>query len=73
VTDKLRKNGGAHRDLMPEAIRDTMQYVNKRAELSRQPTRARERGMRRFSSTRQAQRFLRVHVAIYNLSLWVDI
>ena len=38
-----------------------------RAELSHQPTRVRERGMRRFKSIRQAQRFLGVHASIYNL------
>jgi putative transposase len=36
-------------------------------ELSHQPTRVRERGMRRFKSMRQAQRFLGVHAAVYNL------
>ncbi len=30
-------------------------------------TRVRERGMRRFKSTRQAQRFLSVHATVYNL------
>ena len=37
------------------------------AELSHQPTRVRERGMRRFKSTQQAQRFLSAHAAVYNL------
>ncbi len=37
------------------------------AELSHQATRVRERGMRRFKSTQQAQRFLAVHAAVYNL------
>lgn len=67
VTDKLRSYGVAHRELVPEAIHDTSQYANNRAELSHQPTRVRERGMRRFKSTRQAQRFLSVHAAVYNL------
>ncbi len=67
VTDKLRSYGVAHRELMPETIHDTTQYANNRAELSHQPTRVRERGMRRFKSSRQAQRFLGVHVAVYNL------
>jgi len=67
VTDKLRSNGVAHRELIPEAIHDTSQYVNNRAELSHQPTRVRERGMRRFKSHVQAQRFLGVHAAVYNL------
>ena len=38
-----------------------------RAELSHQPTRVRERGMRRFKSLHQAQRFLSTHAAVYNL------
>ena len=67
VTDKLRSYGVAHRELIPETIHDTSQYANNRAELSHQPTRVRERGMRRFKSTRQAQRFLSVHAAVYNL------
>ena len=67
VTDKLRSYGVAHRELMPEIIHDTNQYANNRAELSHQPTRDRERGMRCFKSSRQAQRFLGVHAAVYNL------
>jgi putative transposase len=67
VTDKLRSYGVAHRDLIPDTIHDTSQYANNRAELSHQPTRVRERGMRRFKSIVQAQRFLGVHSAVYNL------
>jgi len=67
VTDKLRSYGVAHRDLIPDTIHDTSQYANNRAELSHQPTRVRERVMRRFKSMRQAQRFLTVHTAVHNL------
>lgn len=67
VTDKLKCYGVAHRELVPESIHDTLQYANNRAELSHQPTRVRERGMRRFKSTKQAQRFLCAHAAVYNL------
>ena len=67
VTDKLRSYGVAHRELIPDTIHDTSQYANNRAELSHQPTRVRERVMRRFKSTKQAQRFLAVHAAVYNL------
>ncbi len=67
VTDKLRSYGVAHRELMPDAIHDTSQYANNRAELSHQPTRVRERVMRRFKSMQQAQRFLTVHAAVCNL------
>jgi len=49
------------------SITGTRHYANKWADLSHQPTRARERGMRRFSSPEQAQRFLSAHAAVYNL------
>ena len=48
VTDKLRSYGVAHRELIPDTIHDTSQYANNRVEVSHQPTRVRERGMRRF-------------------------
>jgi putative transposase len=67
ATDKLRRYGVAHRELIPDTIHDTSQYANDRAELSHQPTRVRERGMRQFKSTQQAQRFLTVHAAVCNL------
>ncbi len=67
VTDKLRSYGVAHRELIPDTIHDTSQYANNRAELSHQPTRVRERVMRRFKSIQQAHRFLTVHAAVYNL------
>ena len=67
VTDKLGSYGLAHRELIPDATHDTSQYANTRAEVSHQPTRERERGMRRFKSERQAQRFLSVHAAVHNL------
>ena len=67
VTDKLRSYGVAHRELIPDTIHDTSQYANNRDELSHQPIRVRERGMRRFKSTHQAQQFLSTHAAVYNL------
>ena len=67
ATDKLRSYDVAHRELISETIDDTSQYANNRAELSHQPTRVRERGMRRFKSTMQAQGFLGVHAVVYNL------
>ena len=67
VTDKLRSYGVARRELIPDTIHDTSRYANNRAELSHQPTRVRERGMRRFKSSRQAQRFLSVYAAVHNL------
>ena len=67
VTDKLRSYGVAHRELIPETIHSTKQYENNRAEQSHEAIRVRERGMRRFKSVRQAQRFLGVHAAVSNL------
>jgi len=67
ITDKLGSYGVAHRSLIPETEHNTEQYANNRAELSHQPTRVRERGMRRFKSIKQAQRFLESHAAVYNL------
>ncbi len=67
VTDKLRSYGVAHRELIPDVAHDTSRYANNRAELSHQPTRVRERGMRRFKSVHQAQRFLSAHAAVYIL------
>jgi putative transposase len=67
VTDKLRSYNVAHRELMPDVLHDTSQYANNRAELSHQPTRVRERGMRKFKSAGQAQRFLGVHATVYTL------
>jgi putative transposase len=67
VTDKLRSYGVAHRELMPDVIHDTSQYANNRAEQSHEATRVRERGVRKFKSERQAQRFLGTHAAVSNL------
>ena len=67
VTDKLRSYGVAHREMIPNAIHDTSQYANNRAELSHQPTRVPERSMRRFKSCQQTQRFLSVHATVHNL------
>jgi len=67
VTDKLGSYRVAHRELIPETIHDTSQYANNRAELSHQPTRVRERGMRKFKSIEQCQRFLSAHAEVYNL------
>jgi putative transposase len=67
VTDKLGSYRVAHRELISGTIHDTTQHANNRAELSHQPTKVRERVMRRFKSIPQAQRFLDVHAAVYNL------
>ena len=67
VTDKLRSYGVAQRQLMPEVIHSTQQYENNRAEQSDEATRVRERGMRRFKSAKQAQKFVTAHAAVSNL------
>ncbi|MDE0975498.1 MAG: IS6 family transposase [Candidatus Nanopelagicales bacterium] len=67
VTDKLRSYGVAHRELIPETIHSTKQYENNRAEQSHEATRVRERVMRKFKSTGQAQRFLVAHASVSNL------
>ena len=64
VTDKLRSYGVAHRELIPETIHCTEQYVNDRAEQSHEATRVRERVMRRFKSVKQAQRFVTVVIVM---------
>jgi putative transposase len=68
VTDKLRSYGVAHRELIPNTTHSTKQYENNRAEQSHEATRVRERGMRKFKSVRQLQRFLSAHAAVSNLS-----
>jgi putative transposase len=67
VTDKLRSYGVAHRELMPDTIHTTKQYENNRAEQLHEATKVRERGMRRFKSMAQAQRFVSAHAAVQNL------
>ena len=67
VTDKLRSYAVAHSELLSEAIHKTSQYADNRCELSHEPTRVRERGMRKLKSMSQAQRFLGAHAAVYNL------
>jgi putative transposase len=67
VTDKLRSYAAAHRAVMPDVTHSTARYENNRAEVSHQPTRQRERQMRRFTSPAQAQCFLLVHSIVGNL------
>ena len=67
VTDKLRSYGVAHLEMTPETIHITKQYENNRAEQSHESTRVRERGMRKFKSVGQAQRFVNAHAAVSNL------
>jgi putative transposase len=59
--------GVARREVIPEAIHVNDQYANNRVEQSHEPTRVRERGMRKFKSVRQAQTFVTAHAAVHNL------
>ena len=57
VPDKLAGYQVAPRELMASVQHRRSKYLN-RAENSHQPTRQRERAMKRFTSMRHAQRFL---------------
>lgn len=48
ITDKLGSYAAAHRTAMSSVVHSTRGYANNRAEISHQPTRQRERQMRRF-------------------------
>ena len=61
ITDKLRSYAAAKRVVMPGVAHRQHRYLNNRAENSHQPTRERERRMRRFKSAGHAQRFVEVH------------
>jgi len=67
VTDKLASYPAAKRELMPGIEHRRHKGLNNRAENSHQPTRRRERQMKRFKSAGQAQRFLSAHDPINNL------
>jgi len=67
VTDKLASYGAAKREIMPGIEHRQHKGLNNRAENSHQPTRRRERQMRRFKSAGHAQRFLSAHDGINNL------
>jgi putative transposase len=67
ITDKLASYPIAKRDLMPGVEHRRHKGLNSRAENSHQPTRRRERQMKRFKSPRQVQRFLSAHDPINNL------
>jgi len=58
VTDKLGSYGPAIKKVLPRTEHRKHKGLNNRAENSHQPTRQRERAMRRFKSPQQAQRFL---------------
>ncbi|MDN4054210.1 IS6 family transposase [Massilia sp. YIM B02763] len=67
VTDKLKSYAAARVQIMPGVEHRQHKGLNNRAELSHQPTRQRERQMRRFKSPGHAQRFLSAHGPINNV------
>jgi len=58
ITDKLKSYSAAKAEVMPSVEHIQQKYQNNRAENSHQPTRLREKVLRRFKSAGHAQRFL---------------
>jgi len=58
ITDKLASYGAAKREVLPSVEHRQHKRLNNRAENSHQPTRERERRLRRFKSPGHVQRFL---------------
>jgi putative transposase len=69
ITDKLASYSAAKQELIPGVEHRRHKGLNNRAENSHQPTRRRERQMKRFKSAGQLQRFLSAHDQINNLFL----
>ena len=67
ITDKLKSYAAAKWEIMPGVEHRQHKGLNNRAENSHQPTRRRERIMKRFKSSRQVQRFLSSHDQIANV------
>jgi putative transposase len=66
ITDKLKSYAAAKEQIMPGVEHRQHKGINNCAEISHQPTRQRERQMRRFKSPCHAQRFLSAHGPINN-------
>jgi putative transposase len=67
ILDKLASYPAAKKELMPGVEHRRHEGLNNRVENSHQPTRRRERQMKRFNSAGQAQRFLSADDQINNL------
>src|SRR5690349_18363201 len=67
ITDKLASYGAAKKEIAPGVEHRQHKGLNNRAENSHQPTRRRERQMKRVKSAGQAQRFLSAYDQINNL------
>ena len=61
ITDKLASYGAAKQEVLRSVEHRQHKRLNNRAENSHQPSRQRERTMRRFKSAGHAQRFLAAH------------
>ncbi len=66
VTDKLKSYAAANRSMGLKFEHRQHKGLNNRAENSHQPTRVREKVMRRYKSACQLQRFLSVHDQVAN-------
>ena len=73
VTDKLRSYSAAKAEVLPSVEHQQQKYGNNRAENSHQPTRLRERLMRRFKSPGHAQRFFPSSELLALTFVWGDI
>src|SRR6266581_8173699 len=60
VTDKLKSYSASRAEVMPSVEHLQQKYQNNQAQISHQPTRLREKVMRRFKSGNHAQRFFSV-------------
>lgn len=67
ITDKLRSDDAAKRDVMPGVEHRSHKGLNNRAKNSHQPVRRRERIMKGFKSARHLQRFVSIHDPVTNL------
>jgi putative transposase len=67
IPDELRAYGAARAKMSLAVEHRQHKGMNNRAENSHQPTRRRERIMKRFKSARQARQFLSVHDQVANL------
>jgi len=67
ITDKLLSYGAARNKMRMNFEHRQHKGLNNRAENSHQPTRRRERIMKRFKSARHLQRFVSIHDPIANL------
>ena len=67
ITDKLTSYGAAKNETMPGVEHRQHKGLNYRAENSHQPTRRRERQMKRFKSAARSNAFLSAHDQINNL------